>query len=170
MHGPNRPPTSLTALSDDNTLLKIGEFAVRAGTNLRTLRYYEELGLLIPAERSAGRFRYYRPTDLNRVRMIHNLQGMGMPLEKIRELLDCRAQTDRDAWRLKVGEALEAQRSLIAERIQALEAQRDGVDGALEQLQGQCDTCNQRPHEDNNFCHPCDKTGHPLPDFLSALF
>ena len=63
-------------------LLKIGAFAELAGTNLRTLRYYEEIGLLEPALRSRGRFRYYRPTDLNRVRMIRNLQDLGLAYYK----------------------------------------------------------------------------------------
>jgi hypothetical protein len=45
-------------------LLKIGAFAELAGTNLRTLCYYEEVGLLQPAARSSGGFRYYRePTS-----------------------------------------------------------------------------------------------------------
>ena len=45
-------------------LLKIGAFAELAGTNLRTPCYYEEVGLLQPAGRSSGGFRYYRePTS-----------------------------------------------------------------------------------------------------------
>ena len=59
----------MTAPQHDH-LLKIGDFAKLADTNLRTLRYYEELGLLTPAERSDGGFRHYRATDVNRVRAI----------------------------------------------------------------------------------------------------
>ena len=72
-------------ISDD--LLKIGDFARLANTNLRTLRYYEEVGLLVPAARSDGGFRYYRPTDVNRVRLVWDLQQLGLQLEKIAKLL-----------------------------------------------------------------------------------
>ena len=59
-------------------LLKIGDFAKLAGTNLRTLRYYEEIGLLQPASRSTGGFRYYRSEDLDRLRMVTSLKGLGL--------------------------------------------------------------------------------------------
>ena len=52
-------------MSQEPKLHKIGVFAKMAGTNLRTLRYYEEVGLLQPAARSNGGFRYYRDSDLN---------------------------------------------------------------------------------------------------------
>ena len=78
----------MTAPAD---LLKIGDFARLAETNLRTLRYYEELGLLSPSHRSQGGFRYYRRTDVNRVNMIRDLQELGLQLEQIRELISVRA-------------------------------------------------------------------------------
>ena len=68
-------------------LLKIGDFAKLANTNLRTLRYYEELGLIQPATRSQGGFRYYRHTDIHRVQMIRDLQELGLHLDRIRELM-----------------------------------------------------------------------------------
>src|SRR4051812_49004365 len=73
-----------------SSLLKIGDFARLADTNLRTLRYYEELGLLAPASRSQGGFRYYRRTDVNRVHMIRDLQELGLQLDRIRELMAAR--------------------------------------------------------------------------------
>ena len=78
-------------------LLKIGEFAKFAQTNLRTLRYYEELGLLTPASRSQGGFRYYRRTDVNRLAMIRDLQSLGLQLERIRELMATRESIDDKA-------------------------------------------------------------------------
>ena len=74
-------------MTSNNDLLKIGDFARTADTNLRTLRYYEELGLLAPAKRSQGGFRYYRRTDVNRVRMIRDLQELGLHLDRIRDLI-----------------------------------------------------------------------------------
>ena len=53
-------------MTETHELLRIGLFAEHAKTKLRTLRYYEEVGLLSPVARSQGRFRYYRREDLNR--------------------------------------------------------------------------------------------------------
>lgn len=156
-------------------LLKIGDFAERADTNLRTLRYYEELGLLAPALRSDGGFRYYRPTDVHRVRLIHGLQELGLQLERIRELLDMRhlepseGETPREAWVRRVRTALDQHRELIDERIALLGRQRDQVETAAEKLDS-CVDCEHRPAAENNFCEPCQRTGEDLPAFLSALF
>src|SRR5690349_18588329 len=112
-------------LEADQELLKIGDFAKLAGTNLRTLRYYEELRLLIPASRSQGGFRYYRRTDLNRLGMIHDLQALGLPLEHIRELMATREQgTTRKEFLAKVRAALGEQDRLLQARIAELGAQR----------------------------------------------
>ena len=151
-------------------LLKIGEFARLADTNLRTLRYYEEIGLLQPAERSDGGFRYYRATDLNRVRMIKNLQDLGMQLEAIRELMQTRANGQhRTEWIQTIRTALQSQGDLIQQRIQALKDQEARIGHALKKL-NDCAPCHHVPDEKNNFCEPCQATGQTLPEFLSALF
>ncbi|MBI1381271.1 MAG: MerR family transcriptional regulator [Planctomycetaceae bacterium] len=151
-------------------LLKIGDFARLAGTNLRTLRYYEELGLLIPASRSDGGFRYYRPTDLNRLEMIKNLQDLGLPLERIGELMATRdAGLGRSSLLSRVAEALSEQDRLIEERIQLLEGQRAKLSAAARKL-SQCADCPHTPGTVNNFCEPCVNTGEVLPEHLSALF
>ena len=155
-------------------LLKIGEFARSAGTNLRTLRYYEELGLLEPALRSDGGFRYYRPTDVNRVRMIHSLQELGLHLEEIKGLLDTRTlpeegEARREAWTARIRRALDAHRMLINERIELLQRQREQVQLAVLKFDS-CATCQHQPAAENNFCEPCTQTGEVLPAYLSALF
>lgn len=151
-------------------LLKIGDFARLADTNLRTLRYYEELGLLEPARRSQGGFRYYRPTDLNRLRMIRDLQDLGLSLDAIRDLLATR-QTGlpRREMLARVARALEEQQRLIQKRIQELEAQVDGLKLARIKLDA-CGMCSHSPTPFNNHCEPCTATGEELPKPLSALF
>ncbi len=151
-------------------LLKIGDFAKLAGTNLRTLRYYEEMGLLIPASRSQGGFRYYRRTDLNRLGMIHDLQSLGLPLERIRELMATRDHGGpRKEFLSKVRAALQEQDRLLQVRITELEAQRKSIGSALSKL-SDCESCRHAPHSDNNFCEPCQVTGERLPATLSALY
>lgn len=69
----------------ENRLLKAGTLAKATGKTLRTIHYYEEIGLIKAARRTDGGFRLFTPDDINRVRMIGHLQELGMPLLKIRE-------------------------------------------------------------------------------------
>lgn len=151
-------------------LLKIGDFARLADTNLRTLRYYEELGLLTPASRSRGGFRYYRQTDANRLHMIQTLQNLGLSLERIRELLETRGEAlgHRDLVS-RVRAALGEQDRLLSERVRLLEIQRSHLADALVKLDD-CASCDLHPSQANNFCEPCEQDGQPLPADLSALF
>ncbi len=155
---------------DKPELLKIGEFARVAGTNLRTLRYYEELGLLAPASRSQGGFRYYRATDVNRLSMISDLQELGLHLDRIRQLMATREDvTDRASFLKRVREALREQDRLLLERVQTLEDQRARIGAAMRKIE-ECEGCKHMPAANNNFCEPCAVTGQPLPVKVSALF
>lgn len=151
-------------------LLKIGDFARIADTNLRTLRYYEEMGLLIPAHRSQGGFRYYRQSDLNRLNMIRDLQNLGLHLDRIRELMSNREHgDDREVFLKNIRRALTEQDGLLQERIRMIEAQRARIALANRKL-GDCEGCPHFPSPKNNFCDPCSLTGDALPPKLSALF
>ncbi|WP_028645424.1 MerR family transcriptional regulator [Nocardioides sp. URHA0020] len=66
--------------------MRIGELAERAGVSVRSLRYYEEQGLL-ESERTAGGHREYRESDVTRVRFMQMLYAAGMPSRRIIELL-----------------------------------------------------------------------------------
>ena len=159
-----------TSMSSNPEHLKIGDFARLADTNLRTLRYYEELGLLAPASRSQGGFRYYRRTDVNRVHLIRDLQELGLPLERIRDLISTRAADEpRERFFERVRTALEEQDRLLGVRMAALEEQRRKVQSALHKV-GECRNCVRMPSPENNFCEPCSTTGEGLPEHLSALY
>jgi protein phosphatase len=70
-------------------LLTIGAFARAAGLSPKALRLYDELGLLTPAAvDGASGYRYYRPEQLERARLIVWLRQLGMPLARIRAVLD----------------------------------------------------------------------------------
>ena len=66
--------------------MRIGALAERAGVSVRSLRYYEEQGLL-ESERTAGGHREYRESDVTRVRFLQMLYAAGMPSRRIIELL-----------------------------------------------------------------------------------
>jgi MerR family copper efflux transcriptional regulator len=67
--------------------MRIGEFAEQAGVTPRTIRYYEDLGLLGPNEREGQGFRYYTETELGRLKKIEVLKQLGLSLEEIGEVL-----------------------------------------------------------------------------------
>src|SRR5512132_2463709 len=66
--------------------MRIGEFAEQAGVTPRTIRYYEDLGLLGPNEREGQGFRYYTSTELATLKKIDWLKQLGMRLEEIGEV------------------------------------------------------------------------------------
>ncbi|MCA9000857.1 MAG: MerR family transcriptional regulator [Planctomycetes bacterium] len=153
-------------------LIKIGDFARLSGTNLRTLRFYEELNLLEPASRSNGGFRYYRPSDAHRVHLIQNLQNLGLQLDQIRDLIapsDADGRSNSKPWKERIDHALAQQEDLITERMRFLEVQRKEIQAARAKL-AQCGQCNTQPTTENNFCEPCALTGDSLPALLAALF
>jgi DNA-binding transcriptional MerR regulator len=76
--------------------LRIGEVADRVGVTARTLRYYEEVGLVTPMSRSAKGTRRYSEADYQRVLRIRELQAvMGFNLDEIREILDAGDRMER---------------------------------------------------------------------------
>ncbi|MGC3995318.1 MAG: HEAT repeat domain-containing protein [Propionicimonas sp.] len=73
---------------------RIGEVAERTGLTRRTLRHYDELGLLVPSARSWGDYRLYDEADLLRLLQIQNLKALGLSLA---EIADALADPDLDA-------------------------------------------------------------------------
>ncbi len=70
------------------TAVRIGEVAERVGVSARTLRYYGELGLLVPSEHSSGGARRYTEGDVARLQRIRELQELlGFDLLEIGEIL-----------------------------------------------------------------------------------
>ncbi len=68
--------------------MRIGELAEQAGVTTRTIRYYENLGLLGPSDREGKGFRYYSEVELARLRKIDSLKSLGLSLEEIGQLID----------------------------------------------------------------------------------
>jgi DNA-binding transcriptional MerR regulator len=95
--------------------MQIGEVAARTELSLRTIRHYEEAGLVIPSARSQGGFRLYTERDIARLTVIRRMKPLGFALDQIRDLL---AATDR----LGGAEPLEqAEREDLLERVRGFE-------------------------------------------------
>lgn len=67
--------------------MHIGELAERTGLSHRTIRHYDEVGLLHPSARTEGGFRLYTATDLTRLLIIRRMKPLGFSLEQMAELL-----------------------------------------------------------------------------------
>jgi len=127
-----------TATSEE-AYLRIGEVAERIGVTERTLRFYEEKGLLKPPTRMEGGFRLYCDEDVRRVERIKNLQNLlGFSLAEIKEMVEAaevkmqlaagyRPEADLREKREAVLRAIE-----VTERQHALICQKAG---ALSQMQ-----------------------------------
>ena len=68
-------------------LLHIGRVAEAIGLSLRTIRYYEEIGLVTPSGRTSGGFRLYNSDDVERLLLIKRMKPLGYPLEEMARLL-----------------------------------------------------------------------------------
>lgn len=66
---------------------QIGTVAEAVGLSLRTIRYYEEIGLVTPSGRTDGGFRLYTDADIDRLRLVRALKPIGMSLETMGALL-----------------------------------------------------------------------------------
>jgi DNA-binding transcriptional MerR regulator len=82
---------------------RIGELAKATGLTVRTLHHYDEIGLLVPAERSASGYRLYGDEDVRRLYRILALRGMGFSLEDVGETLDGEGDDPRPAVRRQLG-------------------------------------------------------------------
>lgn len=95
--------------------MQIGEVATRTELSLRTIRHYEETGLVTPSARSQGGFRLYTESDVARLMVIRRMKPLGFSLDEMRDLLEV---TDR----LDSGEELSGgEREALLERVRAYE-------------------------------------------------
>jgi len=69
---------------------QIGEVAEAVGLSLRTIRHYDEVGLVPPSGRSAGGFRLYTEGDIERLRLVKHMKPLDFSLEEMREILELR--------------------------------------------------------------------------------
>ena len=72
--------------------MKIGELAETSGVPAKTIRYYEEIGLLPPAEREVNGYRSYDRDALQRLRFVQHAQAAGLTLREISQVLAIRSE------------------------------------------------------------------------------
>lgn len=112
------------------SLLKIGEVASNSGLSIKTVRYYEEIGLLSPTVvRSHTGYRLFSPRVVERLAFIKRAQALGLSLNEISEILRV-----HDQGQLPCGEVkhhLEEKVAAISQQIAALETLRSELQNLL---------------------------------------
>ena len=107
-------------------LMQIGEVVERVGYSFRTIRYYDEMGLVSPTQRTPGGFRLYTDMDVYRLLVLKRMKPLDFSLDEMRELLSI-----LDALDGRV--ASEVPREELFSRLDTFRA---AADARVEQLRG----------------------------------
>lgn len=113
--------------------MQIGEVAERTGLSLRTIRYYEEMGLIRPSSRSAGGFRLYSDVDVARLMLIKRMKPLDFSVEEMADLL---AVLDS----LEAGEDAAGDRAVLLDRMVMY---REAADARVRALRQQLETAEE---------------------------
>ncbi|MFG3289147.1 MerR family transcriptional regulator [Streptomyces sp. NPDC048179] len=109
--------------------MRIGELAARSGVSVRSVRYYEEQGLLVSTRNSGGQ-RHFTEGDIERVDFIQGLYAAGLSSRTIMELMPCRdAPSDENSDAAL--ERMAEERDRLSAHIENLLNTRDTLDGLM---------------------------------------
>ncbi|WP_240607129.1 MerR family transcriptional regulator [Cryobacterium aureum] len=120
--------------------MHIGELADKTGLSLRTIRHYDEVGLLKASARTDGGFRLYTPDDFTRLMLIRRMKPLGFTLDEMTTLLaviDARQNGEADADTPETKQQLNAFIAETVARRQKLQDQLGMADEFLELLRAQ---------------------------------
>ena len=138
------------SMNASKELSRVGEVAERLGVSNRTIKYYEELGLVEPESRSQGGFRLYGRREVERLERILKMKGMGYSLAAIRELLTARdAAQEADkatVLRTAIGHLQERERE-AAQRIREMREELRQAETLREDLRRDIALCERRVRE-----------------------
>jgi len=115
--------------------LQIGEVAERTGVTQRTLRFYEEKGLLRPPSRMDGGFRLYSEDDVRRVEQIRKLQNLlGVTLADIKEMVDAGEMLRELRAQYRPEAGIDEKRRQLLKAIDVVQGQYGIVKHKIEQM------------------------------------
>jgi MerR family transcriptional regulator, copper efflux regulator len=117
-------------------LLKIGEVALKSGLSVKTIRYYDEIGLLFPTvERSESGYRLFKSQVLTRLAFIRRAQALGLHLNEVQQILKVHDQGELPCG--EVRQHLEAKVAEVRQQIADLETLQMELEGILSGWQDQ---------------------------------
>ncbi|MFL5675329.1 MAG: MerR family transcriptional regulator [Chloroflexota bacterium] len=143
-------------------LLRINQVAAETGLTARTIRYYEEVGLLEPAARSEGDYRLYDDSDLERLQFIRSLRDdAGFSLAQIGQLLEDEDARERNRERLRQTDDPDERRSLLLDARERVDHQIEILEAKAARLRTMIDEAHvRRRHLDS---HLVELEGGPKP-------
>ena len=137
--------TTPTRASDDPRLLRIQEVAAEVGLTPRSIRYYEEVGLLEPAARSEGAYRLYDESDIERLRFIRGLRDdAGFSLAQIGQLLEDEAARERNSERFRATEDPTERRAILVDALERVDRQIENLRHKAERVASMIDEAEAR--------------------------
>ncbi|MER7193804.1 MerR family transcriptional regulator [Streptomyces flaveolus] len=113
--------------------MRIGELSARTGASRRSLRYYEEQGLLVSSRSPSGQ-RHYEDEHVQRVRLVQAFLAAGMSSGTIAEMAPCMAEPTEGRARQAL-EIMGRERDRLSEAIDGLAAARAALDHLIEDNQ-----------------------------------
>jgi DNA-binding transcriptional MerR regulator len=116
-------------------MMRIGELSRRSGVSARSLRYYEQHGL-IAAERAGNGYREYDEAMVQRAETIHLLFGMDFPRDVVRAVLACSGDTATPDSHDALAAQLDAVQTDLDHRIDRLTGTRDQIAAFLASRRG----------------------------------
>ncbi|PRY93769.1 Cu(I)-responsive transcriptional regulator [Hasllibacter halocynthiae] len=127
--------------------MNIGEVAARSGVPAKTIRYYEDIGLIRPA-RGANGYRDFSDEDAHRLAFVGRARALGFPVEDCRRLLALwsEGRPSREVRALAAGHLAEIER-----RLRELQAMRDALSDLVDRCAG----------DDRPTCPIIDRLGRP---------
>jgi DNA-binding transcriptional MerR regulator len=149
--------------------LRVGELARTSGKTVRALHLYEELGLLVPVERSKGGYRLYDADSVTRVRWIGKLQEMGFSLSEIQTMARQWEQSgSAPSAMAKVERLLHEKLAETREQMERLQQLESELHASLEYLRT-CPTC--APSQLIEACATCElhSEGEQAPELVAGF-
>jgi MerR family transcriptional regulator, repressor of the yfmOP operon len=120
----------------DQPCLQIGEVADRTGVTQRTLRFYEERGLLKPPTRMDGGFRLYSESDIGRVEQIKQMQSLlGLTLAEIKEMVEAEEVREELNATFRPDRPVEERIQRVGRRVEVTQRQYDIISTKLTAMQ-----------------------------------
>lgn len=119
---------------DHERTMRIGEVADQTSLSFRTLRHYDEVGLVTPSGRTEGGFRLYTEQDVARLMIVRRMKPLGYTLEEMRTVIDIVDELARSPKSSQLQERFGLIREEAATRREKLAAQVNMADEFLTQL------------------------------------
>jgi DNA-binding transcriptional MerR regulator len=113
---------------EDNMAMTVGELSRISGVTVRTLHHYDEIGLVVPSQRTSANYRLYSDEDVLRLQQVLVFRELGISLDEIAGLLD-------DATHANRADLLRRHRDALAEKRGKLDAMLAAVDHAIDVLE-----------------------------------